>query len=85
MIESCKSAEEVVELSRKGQDAFNKLEHSPKPVVAAIMGPCLGGGLEVRRGGWRGGSIGGALNSRSKDPGFKPQNCENVSESKMLC
>ena len=47
MIESCKTKEEIVDLSQKGQLAFSKLEHSPKPVVAAIMGPCLGGGLEV--------------------------------------
>lgn len=26
---------------------FEKLEKSPKPVVAAISGSCLGGGLEV--------------------------------------
>nr|KAG5711755.1 hypothetical protein BaRGS_023519 [Batillaria attramentaria] len=47
MIESCKTKEEIVELSKKGQEAFQKLEDSPKPVVAAIMGPCLGGGLEL--------------------------------------
>ena len=48
MIESCKSKEEIMELSKGGQNAFSKLENSPKPVVAAIMGPCLGGGLEVK-------------------------------------
>lgn len=47
MIEACKTKEEVVELSRKGQEAFQKIEDSKKPVVAAIMGSCLGGGLEV--------------------------------------
>ena len=25
-----------------------EMEHSKKPIVAAIMGSCLGGGLEVR-------------------------------------
>ena len=47
MIESCKTKEEVYELSRNGQEIFNKLEKSKKPIVSAIMGPCLGGGLEV--------------------------------------
>ena len=47
MIEACKTKEEVVDLSQKGQQAFMQLENSPKPIVAAIMGTCLGGGLEV--------------------------------------
>uniref|UniRef100_H3AS84 Trifunctional enzyme subunit alpha, mitochondrial n=1 Tax=Latimeria chalumnae TaxID=7897 RepID=H3AS84_LATCH len=47
MIEECRTAEEVTELSRGGQKMFEKIEHSPKPVVAAINGSCLGGGLEV--------------------------------------
>lgn len=47
MIESCKTKEEIYELSKFGQDIFNKLENSKKPVVSAIMGPCLGGGFEV--------------------------------------
>lgn len=46
MIEACKSAEEVTELSHDGQKMFDKLEKSPKPIVAAIGGSCLGGGLE---------------------------------------
>jgi 3-hydroxyacyl-CoA dehydrogenase/enoyl-CoA hydratase/3-hydroxybutyryl-CoA epimerase len=33
-------------LSRDGQAAFDRLERYPKPVVAAIHGACLGGGLE---------------------------------------
>jgi 3-hydroxyacyl-CoA dehydrogenase/enoyl-CoA hydratase/3-hydroxybutyryl-CoA epimerase len=35
------------ELSRKGQAVFRKLEDLPFPTVAAIHGPCLGGGLEL--------------------------------------
>jgi 3-hydroxyacyl-CoA dehydrogenase/enoyl-CoA hydratase/3-hydroxybutyryl-CoA epimerase len=34
------------ELSRKGQSVLSKLESLPFPTVAAIHGPCLGGGLE---------------------------------------
>ncbi|NP_001085618.1 hydroxyacyl-CoA dehydrogenase trifunctional multienzyme complex subunit alpha S homeolog [Xenopus laevis] len=47
MIESCKSNQEVTQLSQEGQKMFAKLEKSPKPIVAAINGSCLGGGLEV--------------------------------------
>jgi 3-hydroxyacyl-CoA dehydrogenase / enoyl-CoA hydratase / 3-hydroxybutyryl-CoA epimerase len=34
------------ELSRKGQSVLSKLELLPFPTVAAIHGPCLGGGME---------------------------------------
>ena len=37
----------AVELSREGQQTFGKLEESDKPVVAAIDGYCLGGGMEL--------------------------------------
>ena len=36
----------AVELSRHGQQTFGKLEDSDKPVLAAIDGYCLGGGME---------------------------------------
>ncbi|MWG36131.1 3-hydroxyacyl-CoA dehydrogenase/enoyl-CoA hydratase family protein [Halomarina oriensis] len=36
-----------IELSRKGQQTFGKLEESPLPVVAGIDGFALGGGLEL--------------------------------------
>ncbi|KFV13277.1 hypothetical protein N340_03238, partial [Tauraco erythrolophus] len=47
MIEACKTSQEVTQLSREGQQMLEKIERSPKPIVAAISGTCLGGGLEV--------------------------------------
>ncbi|XP_063186868.1 trifunctional enzyme subunit alpha, mitochondrial isoform X2 [Chroicocephalus ridibundus] len=47
MIEACKTAQEVTQLSQDGQKMLEKIEQSPKPIVAAISGSCLGGGLEV--------------------------------------
>jgi len=47
MINDCKSKDEVVSLSRKGQMIFSQLEQLNVPVVAAIHGACLGGGLEL--------------------------------------
>ncbi len=37
----------VVDLSREGQRVFGRFESSPLPVVAAVDGYCLGGGLEL--------------------------------------
>nr|KAF6307936.1 hydroxyacyl-CoA dehydrogenase trifunctional multienzyme complex subunit alpha [Myotis myotis] len=47
MIAACKTPQEVTRLSQEGQKMFEKLEKSNKPVVAAISGSCLGGGLEL--------------------------------------
>ncbi|XP_022089587.1 trifunctional enzyme subunit alpha, mitochondrial-like [Acanthaster planci] len=47
MLAACKTAEEITELSTSGQKLLARVESSSKPVVAAIMGSCLGGGLEV--------------------------------------
>ncbi|XP_076872638.1 hydroxyacyl-CoA dehydrogenase trifunctional multienzyme complex subunit alpha a [Brachyhypopomus gauderio] len=47
MIKACTSAEEVTSLSQEGQKMFERLEKSPIPIVAAINGSCLGGGLEL--------------------------------------
>lgn len=47
MIAKCKTVEETEELARQGQEIFFQIENSKKPFVAAIMGDCLGGGLEL--------------------------------------
>ncbi len=47
MLQACRSAQEVERLSRDMQAELDKLESSKKPVVAAIHGQALGGGLEV--------------------------------------
>lgn len=47
VIRSARSAAEAEALSRSGQRQFDALERFPKPVVAAIHGACLGGGLEL--------------------------------------
>lgn len=47
MIDACQSAAEATELSKAGQDMFNEIEGLKTPVVAAIMGTAMGGGLEV--------------------------------------
>jgi enoyl-CoA hydratase/long-chain 3-hydroxyacyl-CoA dehydrogenase len=49
MLQSYKTAEEVTKLSADGQNIMQLIENSRKPVVAAIMGSCMGGGLEVCR------------------------------------
>ncbi|HEY3352682.1 MAG TPA: fatty acid oxidation complex subunit alpha FadJ [Polyangia bacterium] len=47
MLSAVHTMSEGTELSRRGQRAFARVEASPVPVVAAIHGPCLGGGLEA--------------------------------------
>jgi 3-hydroxyacyl-CoA dehydrogenase/enoyl-CoA hydratase/3-hydroxybutyryl-CoA epimerase len=47
MINACQSRDEVVALSRQGQRIFSQLEQLSIPIVAAIDGACLGGGLEL--------------------------------------
>lgn len=47
MLASCTTPQEATRISQEGQRMFEKLEKSPKPVVAAISGSCLGGGLEL--------------------------------------
>lgn len=47
MLEKCKTEAEATKISKDGQIILANMENSKKPVVAAIMGSCLGGGLEV--------------------------------------
>ena len=42
-----RSAEEATRLSRDGQAMLDHVAASPKPIVAAVHGACLGGGLEL--------------------------------------
>ncbi len=46
LMQKVQSAAEAERMSREAQAAFDRLERFPKPVVAAIHGACLGGGLE---------------------------------------
>lgn len=47
MLAACMTAEEAQQLAAKGQELFAELEALPFHVVAAIHGPCLGGGMEL--------------------------------------
>src|SRR5207249_911462 len=47
VIAAIPSSREGKEMAVRGQAIFNKIELLEKPVIAAINGPCLGGGLEL--------------------------------------
>jgi len=47
MLQFVKTEEDAYTMSRATQDVFKKYEDLTKPVIAAINGPCLGGGLEL--------------------------------------
>ena len=42
-----RTVEDATALSRSAQELMNRVAASPKPIVAAIHGACLGGGLEL--------------------------------------
>lgn len=47
MIGNCKTAQEAEALARQGQQLMAEIHALPVPVIAAIHGACLGGGLEL--------------------------------------
>ena len=47
MLDNCETATQAQTIATMGQDMFNQLEQLSIPLVAAINGPCLGGGLEL--------------------------------------
>lgn len=47
MLKNKKAPNEIEDLSQRGNKLLLKLENFPKPIVAAIHGSCMGGGLEV--------------------------------------
>lgn len=47
MIQKVKDEQEAYQIAKGGQEIFETIANSKKPVVAAIQGACLGGGLEV--------------------------------------
>ncbi|QOV67539.1 fatty acid oxidation complex subunit alpha FadJ [Citrobacter sp. BDA59-3] len=47
MIDRCKTAKEAEDLARQGQQIMAEIHALSIPVIAAIHGPCLGGGLEL--------------------------------------
>lgn len=47
MLENCQTAEDASLISHGAQIMFERMERSRKPIVAAISGVCLGGGLEL--------------------------------------
>ncbi|TKB44075.1 fatty acid oxidation complex subunit alpha FadJ [Thalassotalea mangrovi] len=47
MLDDCETAEQATQIAAQGQAIFDQIERLKIPVVAAIHGPCLGGGLEL--------------------------------------
>ncbi len=47
MLAECQTVEDATRISTEGHAVMNEIEMNSKPIVAAIMGSCLGGGLEV--------------------------------------
>lgn len=47
MLTAVKTAEDGKRVAAGGHEVFNSISKSPKPFIAAIHGPCLGGGYEL--------------------------------------
>ncbi len=47
MIAGCENKSQASELSKAGHVLFDKIDNYPLPIIAAIHGACLGGGLEL--------------------------------------
>ncbi|XP_011309184.1 trifunctional enzyme subunit alpha, mitochondrial [Fopius arisanus] len=47
MLQNLKNEEEVYKVSKAGHAIIDRIADSKKPIIAAIKGTCLGGGLEV--------------------------------------
>lgn len=47
MFDTFKTHEEFSAFVKKGTDLLDRIERCPKPIIAAINGSCIGGGLEV--------------------------------------
>jgi 3-hydroxyacyl-CoA dehydrogenase/enoyl-CoA hydratase/3-hydroxybutyryl-CoA epimerase len=47
MLADCQTTEQATAISKQGQIIFDRIEQLTVPVVAAINGVCLGGGLEL--------------------------------------
>lgn len=47
MLQAVKDEESGYQLIKDGHKIYDKIANSSKPIVAAINGTCLGGGLEV--------------------------------------
>ena len=46
-IGAVRTAEEGTELALRGQEIFRRIETAPVPIVTALPGTCLGGGMEL--------------------------------------